>query len=849
MKLLAIDGNSVFYRAFYGVRLLSTKDGIFTNAIYGFLNILLKEIEINSPDRILVAFDLPSPTFRHLEYDGYKAGRKPSPDELRMQMPIIQEILPLMGISVLTQEGYEADDILGTISRICEEQDQTCVIITGDRDSLQLVSDRTTVRLASTKGGAPLATVYNKDKIKEEYGVDDPIDMIEIKGLMGDSSDNLPGVAGVGPKSACSLIANFGSIENIYSNIDTLPVTDSVKKKLILGRDNAFLSKKMATICRTVPIDENLDAYNIEETDKPALANILTKLELRTVIKRLGLNDIPTVSSSSEPTHSTNSRQEIYVDGDSFLSLLEDDTKILPVWDEDTSTLYVAADDDIYIIEDGESSYISLLEQFTIIAPDAKKVYKYAFNRGITCRGISFCITLAAYLLSPESSDYSAYAVCLANGFSYDTKSEMASALLDCSHVLMERIEKMKLEKVLYDIELPLSKVLASMEKLGIKIDASGISEYGKMLDIKLDSLEKNIYEQAGCVFNINSPKQLGQILFESLGLPAKKKTKSGYSTNAEVLEDLSTLHPVPSMVIEYRTLSKLKSTYVDSLISLQKDDGRIHSTFIQTVTRTGRISSADPNLQNIPIRSQLGGELRRYFISDDGWKFIDADYSQIELRVLAHMADDPVMLEAFRENVDIHTKTASEMFHMPIPMVTPTMRSRAKAINFGIVYGMGAFSLAKDTGVSMSEASMYIKEYFETYKNVKIFLDRTVSDAKQSGMVSTMFGRIRYIPEIKQSNKSLAAVGERMAKNTPIQGTAADIIKIAMIRVFNRLNTEGLKSRLILQVHDELIVESPECEVAQASEIVREEMENAVKLSIPIITDLNIAENWLEAK
>lgn len=853
MKVLAVDGNSIFYRAFYGVRLLSTKDGFFTNAIYGFLNILLKEIADVAPDYMAIAFDLPSPTFRHTRYDQYKAGRKPAPDELKMQMPVLQELLRLMGYAVVTSEGFEADDIIGTVAALTRKEGGQCVIVTGDRDSFQLVGGGITLHLAATRNGAPQVIVYDEKTIEEEYGIDDPERMIEIKALMGDTSDNIPGVVGIGPKTASSLICRYKTIDAIYENIDSIEVTDKVREQLKKSREQAFLSRELAAIRLDCPIDPDLNAYRIGPVDQEKTAQLLTKLEMNSILKKLELTpSSPSTASEKEALSDIEVRK---VSGSELQALAKNKACALAVdWKDGQPVNFALSLDHTVLIPDPftAEALSAVLSDNNIekTVYNLKALHRFALSQGGTVANVNLSLDIAAYLLDPDSSDYNLHRLCEKYGFHPSEETARKAHNIGLLGGKMQAlIESKGLLPLLRDIEQPLCEVLASMELYGIRLDAQELEKYGKVLVKTLSEIEQKIYREAGSTFNINSPKQLAGVLFDQLGLPVRRKTKSGYSTDSEVLESLKHHHPVPALIIEYRTVSKLVSTYVDSLIKLQAKDGRIHSTFLQTQTRTGRISSVDPNMQNIPVRSELGGELRKFFIPDPGCAFVDADYSQIELRILAHMADDEAMREAFRSGIDIHFKTAGEIFHQPPELVTPLMRSRAKAVNFGIVYGMGAFSLSKDTGVSLQEAAGYIEDYFATYKSVKRFLNKTVEDAKKTGSVSTLFGRIRPIPEILSSNKVQAAVGERMAKNTPIQGTAADIIKIAMVKVYRRLHKEQLQSRLILQVHDELIIEAPLHEVQRASLILKEEMEGAVSMTVPVIAEVHSGDSWYAAK
>lgn len=832
MKLLAIDGNSIINRAFYGIRLLSNKDGQYTNAVYGFINILLKLISEQNPDGVAVAFDLKAPTFRHKRYADYKAGRRPMPEELKSQFPIIKEWLKLAGYTCIECEGFEADDILGTLSDTAEKDENECVIATGDRDSLQLVSENTHVLLTVTRMGQNEITDYTPQKLFERYGLT-PHGMIELKALMGDSSDNIPGVAGIGEKTAADLISRFGTVDYIYENIDTLDIKDSVRQKLKAGRDSAYLSRELGTICKTAPIDTDFEHYRIRKADAEKLSSLMTRLELFKLMERMDIR-----AMALENKENTENAQKQFSDG------MIDDIK-------DLADIYIG-EDGAAAVSDGkivpleDKQLVSILKDANINKRvyDSKNLYKE-----YKADGIVFDAKLAAYLINPASNDYSLprlFAEYEISGKNIFSKAAAFSVLCDkLSISLKEKNE----ERLLSDIELPLAKVLAQMESEGFLVDREGIKNYSAELDIKIEELKRDIYTLAREEFNINSPKQLGEILFVKLGIPAKKKTKSGYSTNADVLEDLRYQYPIVDLILKYRRLAKLKSTYCDGLLNAISDDGRIHSTFNQTEARTGRISSLEPNLQNIPVRTEEGKRFREFFVAKDGYVLCDADYSQIELRVLASLADDEIMIDAFSRGIDIHTLTASEVFNIPIDMVLPIMRSRAKAVNFGIVYGIGAFSLAKDIGVSRAEAQRYINGYLSTYSGVSDYMDRVIKDAKRDGFVTTLFGRRRYLPELSASNGMLRAFGERVARNAPIQGTAADIIKIAMIKVNDRINREVPGARLILQVHDELIVECKKADAGKVCDILEEEMENAANLKVKLSVDAHSGRTWLEAK
>ena len=853
MKLLVLDGNSIINRAFYGIKLLTTKDGRYTNAIYGFMNIFYKLCDELHPDSVAFAFDLKAPTFRHKMYDEYKAGRKPMPPELAEQMPVLKDLLRALGYKIVTKEGYEADDILGTLAFSCKEGDE-CYIATGDRDSLQLVGDNVKVLLASTKMGRPETNIYDVKRIKDDYGVT-PHQLIDIKALMGDSSDNIPGVSGVGQKTAQSLISELGSIQNIYDNIDTIDIRETLRNKLKNDKDSAFMSYKLGEICKSVPIETDYSFYVPDEGDKGEALFILRSLEMYKLIDKIGLN---TVTYDAKPENTTVKEYKRVNSLNAFLLKANKLYFVYSVKDGRFESLAACNGDDICEVNTENDSeveaFINILEdenteKYTF---NIKPLYAYAFSHGFEIKNVKIDLMLAAYLLNPSAKDYDIEKLAAEYNVYYEADggfSALSETVYPLTVKLSALLEERDQTELLSNIELPLAEVLASMEKIGVKVDKSGIEAFGDMLGERIKGLQSRIYELAGEEFNINSPKQLGEILFVKLAIPTKKKTKSGFSTNAEVLEKLADEYEIVKFILEYRTYTKLKSTYCDGLLKEIAADGRIHSTFNQTETRTGRISSTEPNLQNIPVRTELGREMRKFFIADDGKVLVDADYSQIELRVLSDIADDKAMIDAFNNGDDIHAITASQVFKMPLQMVTPLMRSRAKAVNFGIVYGIGAFSLAKDIGVSRAEADRYIKDYLHHYSGVDRYMNEVVEEAKKNGYVKTLFGRRRYLPELSSSNGMLRAFGERVARNMPIQGTAADIIKIAMIRVYTRLKEENLNARLILQIHDELIVEAPENEKTKAELIVKEEMENACKMKVLLKSDAHSGESWYDAK
>lgn len=853
MKLLVLDGNSILNRAFYGIKLLTTKDGRFTNAIYGFMNILLKLEEDVQPDAVAVTFDVKTKTFRHLMYDGYKANRKGMPPELAEQMPVLKELLTALGYKIVTKEGFEADDLIGTLASHTKAED-VCYIATGDRDSLQLVRGNVQVLLASTKMGRPETNVYDIAKIREEYGVT-PLQMIDIKALMGDSSDNIPGVAGVGKKTAEALIRQFQSLDGVYANIDAPEIKAGMRQKLLDGKDSAYLSYKLGTIELNAPIDTTLSQYVKEPPNVQEATGILVSLEMFKILEKLHLSDDAGVAqTTAEPTKLSfrtglSSAAQVVVQGQAYL--------ILPSAD----TAYFAVDGFVLRADLTDSAQKAI---FLTILSDAqtekyvyssKEVYAFGMANGTDVQNVRMDVTLAAYLLNPSAKDYDLhrliqeYCTVFAAAETEDALASDCANLISLCKKIAARLEINEQLELLETIEIPLAEVLASMERVGVLVDKAGIEQFSEMLTDKIAELQDAIYALAGETFNINSPKQLGEILFVKLQIPTKKKTKNGYSTNAEVLEGLAGEYEIVRHILAYRTLAKLKSTYCDGLLKVIGEDGRVHSCFNQTETRTGRISSTEPNLQNIPVRQDLGREMRKFFKADEGETLVDADYSQIELRVLADIAGDEAMIEAFNADTDIHTVTASQVFHMPLQLVTPLMRSRAKAVNFGIVYGIGAFSLSKDIGVTRAEADKYIKDYLHHYAGVDAYMKRIVEQAKKDGYVTTLFARRRYLPELASSNGMLRAFGERVARNMPIQGTAADIIKIAMIRVYRQLKAENMRAKLILQVHDELIVEAPEEEAERVKEIVSREMENACKMKVRLKSDAHIGKTWYDAK
>ena len=859
MKLLVLDGNSIINRAFYGIKLLSTKNGDYTNAVYGFLNMLKRFEDMCSPDAVTVAFDVHAPTFRHKKYDLYKAGRHAMPDELRQQMPVVKNILHLLGIKTIECEGWEADDVLGTLAKSCRDNGNECYIATGDRDSLQLAHDGVKVLLARTKS----TDVCDEKTIMEEYGVT-PHQLIQVKALQGDSSDNIPGVAGIGPKTATDLISKYGTLDYIYDNLDSLEIKPGVKAKLEKDKYNAYLSLDLGEIRTNAPIDTDINSYVVTGGDKQAAAREFARLELYSLLDKFGLNANDTV----EPQEVQKPREltcETCTDVSQLMKKLGDSSVyVYPlVIDNEIADLYFCFGDEVVIMPSESENFTDFIHSFfdsdnKKFTYNSKHLHRLAAREGIECKNVVGDLMLSAYLLKPSDNKYDIEHLCLEYGVALpeyknslggeDKNVSLAAVLEPLFKKTDALLEEADQTALLDDIELPLARVLAKMEIYGFSVDKEGIETFGKSLSGRINELTELIYQQVGHEFNINSPKQLGVALFEDMGLPCKKKTKSGYSTNADVLESLRYENPVIEYILEYRSLTKLKSTYCDGLLKVIAPDGRIHTSFNQVETRTGRISSLEPNLQNIPIRTDLGREKRKFFVAGEHKKLVDADYSQIELRVLSDLANDENMINAFNTGVDIHTNTASQVFGMPVDMITPKLRSRAKAVNFGIVYGIGAFSLAKDIGVTRKEAQEYINNYLATYSGVDHYMKHMIDLAKEKGYSETLFKRRRYLPELSSSNHMLRSFGERVARNMPIQGTAADIIKIAMIRVDRRLTEENMKSRLILQVHDELIVEAPDDEADKALAIVTEEMENACQMKVKLRADGKIGRTWYDA-
>ena len=884
MKLMVIDGNSIVNRAFYGVsQNLSTRDGLPTNAIFGFINILLKLLDEEKPEGLAVAFDMRAPTFRHLAYEGYKAQRKGMPEELAVQMPVLKDVLDAMNIRRYELEGWEADDLLGTMARANGAAGGETVIVTGDKDSLQLIDGHTTVKLVSTRMGQTTTRAMTPEVFREEYGFD-PIHMIDLKALMGDTSDNIPGVKGIGEKTAMALLAQYPSVHELYANLDKVDAKPAMLKKLAEGEADARMSYDLATIRCEAPMDFEPEDAARRPWNEGALYDILLKLEFAKLIDKLGLHPGPAGECGQSGMVEGACQSEFVTDR----ARMEE---LLTLWaKKEHVTLLALPDLSGICVEWGEGNdgfaAVALADRLDCYNEFLKRLFSAEIKKvshgvkglmsallaeGLSTDGFVFDTELGAYLLAPTDGSYDLEKLAVSY-FNFETRK--ASLYLDedafgpladmteplaawLSHTaLIEALyeeQKAKLEELgmlslLTELELPLCPVLARMEREGILVDRKALREFGVMLKEGIDRAEQTIYELAGEAFNILSPKQLGNILFEKLGLPPVKKTKTGYSTNADVLEKLRPHHAIIGHILEYRQLTKLNSTYVEGLTKVIAPDGRIHTSFQNTVTATGRLSSVEPNLQNIPVRTELGAEMRRMFGAAEGCVLVDADYSQIELRLLAHISGDDAMISGFHSGEDIHTITASQVFGVEVEGVTPEMRRAAKAVNFGIVYGISAFALSDDLHVSMGEAKEYMEKYFEHYAGVRAYMSRVVEQAKEDGYVSTLYHRRRWLPELKSSNFNMRSFGERVALNMPIQGTAADIIKLAMIRVDGRLRAEGLQARLVLQVHDELIVECPECEAQRVRDLLKEEMEGVAALSVPLLAEANVGKTWADS-
>ena len=856
MRLLVIDGNSIANRAFYGIKLLTTKDGRYTNAIYGFLNILLSLLKECQPDEVAVAFDLKAPTFRHKMYDGYKATRHAMPEELAQQMPVLKQLLADLGYRTVTAEGWEADDILGTLAAACAARKDDCFLATGDRDSLQLVSESTTVLLAATVMGRSKTVVMDEDAIQEKYGLA-PKQLIEVKSLMGDTSDNIPGVKGIGEKTALSLVQTFGSLEGVYQNIDDKRIKPKQREHLLEDKSMAELSHTLGTIRTDAPIDTAEGSYTVGEGNKPAAVRLLQELEIHSLIPRFGLDGVAPEAAAEEQAVELSEAElaplPLTPAGHYLVAARpavtgKQGTRNVVLQPE---SWYAVQDTTVYPLEDADLLRLLDNADVTLDVFNSAPLYAKAMAAGGWGSSIVWDGKLAAYLLDASASKYQISELAV----SYRAKAAFTCEEWPDAGSLADLFAKMKAEitacgedDLYHDIEFPLAQVLADMTRTGILVDKGGIEEFGVRMRTELAQVLGRIQMETGSTsFNPNSPKQLGEMLFDTLGLPHGKKTQRGWSTDAETLEALRD-YPLVEDILQYRAYQKLNSTYVEGLLKVIGEDGRIHTRFNQTEARTGRLSSDNPNLQNIPIRTELGSQLRAYFIAKPGCVLVDADYSQIELRILAHVTGDEHMQNAFRSGEDIHRSTAAKIYGIPQSEVTPRLRSSAKAINFGIMYGKGAYSLSKDIGVSVKEADAFLKNYLAAFPKVDGYMEKTIADAKDCGYVSTLFGRRRALPELSSSNRNIRASGERMARNTPIQGTAADVIKLAMVRVWRRLRDEKMESRLILTVHDELIVEAPEAEAAKAASILREEMEGCVHYAVPLSTEVHEGKNWLEA-
>ena len=835
-KLLAVDGNSILNRAFFGIRPLTTKDGFPTNALYGMVTMITRQADLVKPDFCAVAFDLKAPTFRHTMYDAYKAGRKPMPEELAQQLPVAKDLMRALGYTVIEKEGYEADDVLGTLASMCEEADAEAYLLTGDRDSLQLISDRVHVLLATNNDTIDMG----EEQFFAKYGVSSS-QFVDVKALMGDSSDNIPGVPGIGEKGALKLISEYGSLDGVYEALPTAKHTPSMRAKLENGKESAYLSQKLARICREAPIGLSLSDLANKGVDPSVAKALFLRLEFSAFIKRFGLDGIENTSAVAFTVQKDASDAEICqsIDGATTVAI-----------DLDGEICRFAVDTTVFESRSPFETFAKALRGKTVACYDSKALYKQMpadVLEGI----VLFDLMLGAYLANSAKSNYElSMLVSDYLGETVNPDVPRVSYCLRLYEPILAKLRESEQEKLLYTLEMPLAAVLADMEKIGFYIDREGISAYGDQLGQLASALEAQIWFQAGREFNINSPKQLGEILFDTLKLPHAKKTKTGYSTNAEILEKLRPYHSIVQDVLDYRQVTKLKSTYTDGLLKVADENGRVHTTFKQTGTATGRLSSTEPNLQNIPVRTEMGRELRRFFLpASPDYVIVDADYSQIELRLLAHVSDDRSMIDAFLGGVDIHTSTAATVFGVAPEEVTLEMRKKAKAVNFGIMYGIGAFSLSDDIGVSRAEAQEFIDRYLASYPGIDAYLKSVIREAYEKGYVTTLFGRRRYIPELAGTNKMQQKFGERVAMNSPIQGTAADIIKLAMVRVHQKLKESGIDARLILQVHDELLIEAHRSCAEQAKAILKEEMEHAVAYSVPLDVDIHIGENWFEAK
>lgn len=879
MKLMVLDGNSILNRAYYGIRPLSTREGLYTHAVYGFITTLQRLLDEENPEALCVTFDRREPTFRHRADADYKAQRKPMPPELAMQLPVMKQVLAAMSVPCYELAGYEADDLIGTISRKCQAAGWDCVIVTGDKDSLQLITDRTKVKLVSTRMGQTTTKDMTPETFREQYGFD-PIHMIDLKALMGDTSDNIPGVPGVGEKTAMALVQEYGAIDEIYRLLPDLHAKPAAIRKLTEGEESARHSYWLATIVTDAPLDFD-PAENLRRPFRPELYDLFLRLEFQKLIDKYHLRphqetaEKPEVTATVVPVRTEDQARDLLAQwrqAEAVTVYAVPDLSALSVqWDAGENASWAAE----LWTGDYQGDWQALLAALFAadipkVSHNVKDLMRTLLDAGLPAEGFVFDTALAAYLLDATAGKYDLPRLFVAyfnqelpkpahlepDAFSPlgDQAAAWASlhsygAAIEALHgVLLPRLREQGMEKLYFDVELPLCRVLADMERSGFLVDGGALARFGADLSDTIDRLEQRIYAAAGQQFNINSPKQLGKVLFEDLGLPHGKKTKTGWSTNADVLEKLKD-HPLVADVLTYRQYAKLKSTYADGLLKVIDPDGRIRTSFQMTVTATGRLSSTEPNLQNIPTRTELGSKMREMFVAAPGHVLVDADYSQIELRLLAHISGDTAMQQAFLSGADFHTVTAARVFHVPQDQVTHQMRSRAKAVNFGIVYGISAFSLSQDIGVTVQEAKEYMDRYFATYTGVKQYMTDVVDKAREQGYVETLWHRRRALPELKSSNFNMRSFGERVALNMPIQGTAADIIKLAMVRVHSRLAREGLAARLIMQVHDELIVECPEEEASRVEALLQQEMQGVAELSVPLLAEAHTGRNWLAAK
>ena len=879
MKLMVLDGNSILNRAYYGIRPLSTREGLYTHAVYGFITTLQRLLDEENPEALCVTFDRREPTFRHRADADYKAQRKPMPPELAMQLPVMKQVLSAMSVPCYELAGYEADDLIGTISRKCQAAGWDCVIVTGDKDSLQLITDRTKVKLVSTRMGQTTTKDMTPETFREQYGFD-PIHMIDLKALMGDTSDNIPGVPGVGEKTAMALVQQYGDIDALYRRLPDIDAKPNVIRKLTEGEESARHSYWLATIVTDAPLDFD-PAENLRRPFRPELYDLFLRLEFQKLIDRYHLRphqetaEKPEVTAAVVPIRTEDQARDLLAQwrqAESVTVYAVPDLSALSVqWDAGENASWAAE----LWTGDYQGDWQALLgalfaADIPKVSHNVKDLMRTLLDGGLPAEGFVFDTALAAYLLDATAGKYDLPRLFVSyfnqelpkpvhlepEAFSLlgDRSAAWASlrsygAAIEALHgVLLPRLREQGMEKLYFDVELPLCRVLADMERSGFLVDGGALARFGADLSDTIRQLEQRIYAAAGQQFNINSPKQLGKVLFEDLGLPHGKKTKTGWSTNADVLEKLKD-HPLVADVLTYRQYAKLKSTYADGLLKVIDPDGRIRTSFQMTVTATGRLSSTEPNLQNIPTRTDLGSKMREMFVAAPGHVLVDADYSQIELRLLAHISGDTAMQQAFLSGADFHTVTAARVFHVPQDQVTHQMRSRAKAVNFGIVYGISAFSLSQDIGVTMQEAKEYMDRYFATYTGVKQYMTDVVDKAQEQGYVETLWHRRRALPELKSSNFNMRSFGERVALNMPIQGTAADIIKLAMVRVHSRLDREGLAARLIMQVHDELIVECPEEEAPRVEALLQQEMQGVAELSVPLLAEAHTGRNWLAAK